>query len=172
MSTTWNWCFQPNWGKVISEAIISGVPCPCLNTANTALAFFDGYRSEKAFANLIQVSFELHFNDFYVLYGFIENKLYVRWRLFLNDDVWYQRLYLTINIILFVFLTSKNLILIKSIFYCVLFLYCFSYKIFGIHPICLPDGKYLPHCLPILFIKLVKIIVYHSCSPDGKYFLS
>jgi 6-phosphogluconate dehydrogenase len=37
---------------VVSQAVLLGVPTPCFSTA---LAFYDGYRSEMLPANLIQV---------------------------------------------------------------------------------------------------------------------
>ena len=42
---------QDSWRKVISEAFLNGIPVPALSTA---LAFFDGYRSERLPANLLQ----------------------------------------------------------------------------------------------------------------------
>jgi len=42
---------QKSWRKVISKAVELGVPTPCFSTA---LAFYDGYRSKKLPANLIQ----------------------------------------------------------------------------------------------------------------------
>ena len=39
---------------MVATAVTNGVPCPCLSTA---LSFYDGYRSEKVPANLIQVNF-------------------------------------------------------------------------------------------------------------------
>jgi 6-phosphogluconate dehydrogenase len=42
---------QNSWRKVISNAVLDGVPVP---TLSAALAFFDGYRSEKLPANLLQ----------------------------------------------------------------------------------------------------------------------
>jgi 6-phosphogluconate dehydrogenase len=39
---------------VVSRAVLLGVPTPCFSTA---LAFYDGYRSEMLPANLIQVIF-------------------------------------------------------------------------------------------------------------------
>jgi len=42
---------QASWRKVVSQAILQGVPTPCFSTA---LAFYDGYRSKKLPANLIQ----------------------------------------------------------------------------------------------------------------------
>jgi 6-phosphogluconate dehydrogenase len=42
---------QPSWRKVVAKAVESGVPVPAFNTA---LAFFDGYRSERLPANLLQ----------------------------------------------------------------------------------------------------------------------
>jgi 6-phosphogluconate dehydrogenase len=42
---------QDSWRKVISNAVLDGVPVP---TLSAALAFFDGYRSEKLPANLLQ----------------------------------------------------------------------------------------------------------------------
>ncbi len=41
----------PGWRQAVSAAVIAGCPVPCLSTA---LAFFDGYRSNKLPANLIQ----------------------------------------------------------------------------------------------------------------------
>ena len=43
---------QSDWRAVVSYAVNSGVPTPCFSTA---LAFYDGYRSERLPANLIQV---------------------------------------------------------------------------------------------------------------------
>lgn len=42
---------QASWRKVVSQAIILGVPVPCFSSA---LAFYDGFRSERLPANLIQ----------------------------------------------------------------------------------------------------------------------
>ncbi|CAF4602495.1 unnamed protein product [Rotaria socialis] len=42
---------QQGWRKVVATASIYGVPIPCLSTA---LAFYDGYRSKRLPANLIQ----------------------------------------------------------------------------------------------------------------------
>lgn len=42
---------QQGWRKVIATATVYGVPIPCLSTA---LAFYDGYRSKRLPANLIQ----------------------------------------------------------------------------------------------------------------------
>jgi 6-phosphogluconate dehydrogenase len=42
---------QPSWRKTVSKAVESGVPVPAFTTA---LAFFDGYRSERLPANLLQ----------------------------------------------------------------------------------------------------------------------
>lgn len=42
---------QAGWREVISKAVISGIPTPCLSTA---LAFYDGYRTPYLPANLIQ----------------------------------------------------------------------------------------------------------------------
>lgn len=42
---------QLGWRKVIATATVYGVPIPCLSTA---LAFYDGYRSKRLPANLIQ----------------------------------------------------------------------------------------------------------------------
>lgn len=41
----------PGWRKVVSESALLGVPAPCLSSA---LAFFDGYRTENLPANLLQ----------------------------------------------------------------------------------------------------------------------
>lgn len=42
---------QPGWRRVIAQAVLWGIPTPAFSTA---LAFFDGYRSEVLPANLIQ----------------------------------------------------------------------------------------------------------------------
>eukprot|EP00096_Caligus_rogercresseyi_P012507 TRINITY_DN525_c0_g1_i1.p1 TRINITY_DN525_c0_g1~~TRINITY_DN525_c0_g1_i1.p1 ORF type:complete len:485 (+),score=177.98 TRINITY_DN525_c0_g1_i1:211-1665(+) len=42
---------QDSWRKVVSKAVELGVPTPCFSTA---LAFYDGYRSSKLPANLLQ----------------------------------------------------------------------------------------------------------------------
>jgi len=42
---------QASWRKVVSQAIVLGVPVPCFSSA---LAFYDGFRSERLPANLIQ----------------------------------------------------------------------------------------------------------------------
>lgn len=42
---------QSSWRKVISKAVETGVPVPAFSTA---LAFYDGYRSERLPANLLQ----------------------------------------------------------------------------------------------------------------------
>ena len=42
---------QESWRKVVSKAFINGIPVPALSTA---LAFFDGYRSKRLPANLLQ----------------------------------------------------------------------------------------------------------------------
>ena len=42
---------QASWRKVVASAIELGVPTPCFSTA---LAFYDGYRSDRLPANLIQ----------------------------------------------------------------------------------------------------------------------
>jgi len=42
---------QVSWRKVISKAVELGIPTPCFSTA---LAFYDGFRSERLPANLIQ----------------------------------------------------------------------------------------------------------------------
>ena len=61
---------QQGWRKVIATATVYGVPIPCLSTGKfillfevilfdfslTALAFYDGYRSKRLPANLIQVN--------------------------------------------------------------------------------------------------------------------
>lgn len=45
---------QDSWRTVVATAAQLGIPVPCFSTA---LAFYDGYRSERLPANLIQVSF-------------------------------------------------------------------------------------------------------------------
>ncbi|KAF9243925.1 hypothetical protein BU15DRAFT_42724 [Melanogaster broomeanus] len=42
---------QPGWRRVIGRAVLWGIPTPA---CSTALAFFDGYRSEVVPANLLQ----------------------------------------------------------------------------------------------------------------------
>jgi 6-phosphogluconate dehydrogenase len=42
---------QPSWRRVVARAVEAGVPAPAFTTA---LAFFDGYRSERLPANLLQ----------------------------------------------------------------------------------------------------------------------
>ena len=42
---------QSAWREVVAEAVINGIPLPAMSSA---LAFFDGYRSERLPANLIQ----------------------------------------------------------------------------------------------------------------------
>ncbi len=42
---------QSSWREVVASAVRAGLPVPCLSTA---LAFYDGYRSDKLPANLIQ----------------------------------------------------------------------------------------------------------------------
>jgi 6-phosphogluconate dehydrogenase len=41
----------PSWRKAVSEGALMGVPLPCFSTA---LSFFDGYRSARLPANLLQ----------------------------------------------------------------------------------------------------------------------
>lgn len=42
---------QPGWRRIVAQAMIWGIPVPAFSTA---LAFFDGYRSEIVPANLLQ----------------------------------------------------------------------------------------------------------------------
>lgn len=42
---------QPGWRRIIAQTTLWGIPLPAFSTA---LAFFDGYRSEVLPANLIQ----------------------------------------------------------------------------------------------------------------------
>lgn len=42
---------QTSWRKVVAKAVEVGIPTPCFSTA---LAFYDGFRSERLPANLIQ----------------------------------------------------------------------------------------------------------------------
>ena len=42
---------QPQWRKVVATAALQGVPAPCMGSA---LTYYDGYRSEKLPANLLQ----------------------------------------------------------------------------------------------------------------------
>jgi 6-phosphogluconate dehydrogenase len=41
----------PGWRNVVAQAIISGIPTPAFSTA---LAYFDGYRTERLPASLLQ----------------------------------------------------------------------------------------------------------------------
>ena len=43
--------YQLSWRNAIIQAVLSGVPTPAFSTA---LAFFDGYRTERLPANLLQ----------------------------------------------------------------------------------------------------------------------
>ena len=43
--------YQSAWRKAVSKGVELGVPMPCFSTA---LAFYDGYRSEMLPANLLQ----------------------------------------------------------------------------------------------------------------------
>ncbi len=42
---------EPSWRKVVATAALNGIPIPAISTA---LAFYDGYRSERLPANLLQ----------------------------------------------------------------------------------------------------------------------
>lgn len=42
---------QPGWRRIVAQAAIWGIPSPAFSTA---LAFFDGYRSEIVPANILQ----------------------------------------------------------------------------------------------------------------------
>jgi 6-phosphogluconate dehydrogenase len=42
---------EPSWRRVVAAAALNGIPVPALSTA---LAFYDGYRSERLPANLLQ----------------------------------------------------------------------------------------------------------------------
>jgi 6-phosphogluconate dehydrogenase len=42
---------QPSWRRVVAKAVECGIPVPAFTTA---LAFYDGYRSERLPANLLQ----------------------------------------------------------------------------------------------------------------------
>jgi len=44
---------QDAWRRVVATGVTLGIPTPAFSTA---LAFFDGYRSERLPANLIQVN--------------------------------------------------------------------------------------------------------------------
>ncbi|KAG8931487.1 6-phosphogluconate dehydrogenase, decarboxylating 2 [Tulasnella sp. 419] len=64
---------QPGWRRVNAQAVLWGVPTPAFSTA---LAFFDGYRSETVPANLIQAQrdyFGAH--TFKVMPGYESEKL-------------------------------------------------------------------------------------------------
>lgn len=47
---------QPGWRRIIAQAAISGIATPAFSTA---LSFFDGYRSEKLPASLLQAQVSL-----------------------------------------------------------------------------------------------------------------
>lgn len=47
---------QPGWRRIIAQAVLWGIPTPAFSTA---LAFFDGYRSEILPANVIQAQVSL-----------------------------------------------------------------------------------------------------------------
>lgn len=49
---------QQSWRQVVSQAVLLGIPTPAFSTA---LAFYDGYRSEMLPANLIQVGVQSTF---------------------------------------------------------------------------------------------------------------
>ena len=53
---------QAGWRRVVSTAVMHGVPTPAFSTA---LAFFDGYRSARLPANLLQVSVTLQICEIY-----------------------------------------------------------------------------------------------------------
>jgi 6-phosphogluconate dehydrogenase len=42
---------QQSWRKVIAQAVVAGIPVPAMSSA---LAFFDGYRTGRLPANLLQ----------------------------------------------------------------------------------------------------------------------
>ena len=42
---------QPGWRRIVAQAVLWGIPTPAFSTA---LAFFDGYRSEIVPANILQ----------------------------------------------------------------------------------------------------------------------
>ncbi len=42
---------QAGWRKVVSQAIVNGVPAPCMTAA---LEYYDGYRTERLPANMLQ----------------------------------------------------------------------------------------------------------------------
>ena len=46
---------QDSWRRVVAQAVMLGIPTPAFSTA---LAFFDGYRSARLPANLIQVGID------------------------------------------------------------------------------------------------------------------
>lgn len=52
---------QPGWRRVIAQAVLWGIPTPAFSTA---LAFFDGYRSEIVPANILQAQVRLLFYTF------------------------------------------------------------------------------------------------------------
>jgi 6-phosphogluconate dehydrogenase len=47
---------QEGWRRVLAQAILWGIPTPCFSSA---LAFFDGYRTENLPANLLQAQRDL-----------------------------------------------------------------------------------------------------------------
>lgn len=47
----------PHFRRVVSQAVLLGVPVPCFSSA---LSFYDGYRSAQVPANLIQAQVIFH----------------------------------------------------------------------------------------------------------------
>jgi 6-phosphogluconate dehydrogenase len=47
---------QEGWRRVVAQAILWGIPTPAFSTA---LAFFDGYRTEQLPANILQAQRDL-----------------------------------------------------------------------------------------------------------------
>lgn len=67
---------QKAWRKVVSKAVKWGIPIPALSTA---LAFYDGYRSEKLPANLLQAQRDYFGAHTYELLGQEGHFVHTNW---------------------------------------------------------------------------------------------
>lgn len=67
---------QEAWRRVVSQAILLGVPTPCFSTA---LAFYDGYRSGRLPANLIQAQRDYFGAHTYELLGESGKFIHTNW---------------------------------------------------------------------------------------------
>lgn len=67
---------QESWRQVVSHAVLWGVPVP---TLSAALAFYDGYRSERLPANLLQAQRDYFGAHTYELLGQEGNFVHTNW---------------------------------------------------------------------------------------------